>query len=62
MNQATTYFEEKAKKLEKNYQEAPKLKKKEKLEYLKNCFNGITDKQLALFFNLYVKKLNKALM
>lgn len=62
MNQATTYFEEKAKKLEKNYQEAPKLKKKENLEYLKNCFNGITDKQLALFFNLYVKKLNKALM
>lgn len=29
---------------------------------MKNCFNGITDKQLALFFNLYVKKLNKALM
>lgn len=29
---------------------------------MKNCFNGITDKQLALFFNLYVKKINKALM
>jgi DNA-directed RNA polymerase III subunit RPC1 len=29
---------------------------------MKNCFNGITNRQLACFFSLYVKKLNKAIM
>lgn len=29
---------------------------------MKNCFNGITDRQLCYFFNLYIKKLNKAIM
>lgn len=62
MEQASAYFEDKAKKLEKDYTHSLKFKNKADEEYLKNCFNGITDKQLSYFYNLFVKKLNKALM
>lgn len=62
MKKAEVYFEEKAKKLQKNYSQTPNLKNKKDQQYMKNCFNGITHRQLSCFFNLYIKKLNKAIM
>ena len=39
-----------------------KCKNKQNQEYLKNCFHGITDKQMLLFFQLYIKRINRAII
>ena len=61
MEKVQDYFDLKAQKLEKNYKEI-KLKNKKDEEYIKNCFHGITDRQLSFFFNIYCKKLNRAIL
>lgn len=55
------YFEEKSNNLAKDYARI-KCKDKRDQTYLKNSFHGITDLQLRLFFNIYIKKINRCII
>ena len=55
------YFREKAANLEQDYKRT-KCKNKSNQQYLKNCFHGITDMQLKLFFSIYIKRINRSII
>lgn len=37
-------------------------KNKGNQEYIRNCFHGITDQHMKLFFNIYIKRINRAII
>jgi DNA-directed RNA polymerase III subunit RPC1 len=55
------YFRQKADNLEADYKRL-KCKGKENQEYLRNCFHGITDLQMKLFFVIYIKRINRTII
>lgn len=61
MTRLRSYFENKWVKLEEDYSRINVSNPADR-EYLRNCFNGITDKQLSFFFTCYVKKINRCIM
>lgn len=59
------YFQQKSINLEKDYARIKPPRKSAhegNQHYLRNCFHGITDLQLRLFFTIYIKKINRCII
>lgn len=61
LEKVLSYFSEKSMSLEQDYRRIQTADKANEY-YLKNCFHGITDAQMRLFFIVYVKKMNRCII